>query len=67
VTKVCYITDNTYKKQGKYTVTDNSVQFEAYSTIYDLAVNDSVLVSIPNSNYNGQKTILNKVVSDDIT
>ena len=65
VTKVCYITDNTYKKQGKYLVSDNSVKFEAYSTIYTLEVGDSVLVNIPKGDYGGQKTILNKIIQEE--
>lgn len=57
------ITDDTYKAQGKYTVSSNSVKFDAYSTITTLEVGDSVLVNIPKGDYNNQKTILNKVIS----
>lgn len=67
VTKTCRVIDDTYKKQGKYTVTDNSVKFEAYSTLTTLNVNDSVLVNIPSGDYSKQKTILNKVVGNDVS
>lgn len=65
VTKTCRIIDDTHKKQGKYTVTDNSINFEAYSALTTLNINDNVLVNIPYGDYNNQKTILNKVVSED--
>lgn len=65
VTKVCRVIDDTHKKQGKYTVTDNSVKFEAYSTLTTLNKNDSVLVNIPSGDYSNQKTILNKIVGND--
>lgn len=65
VTKVCRIIDNTYKKQGKYIVTDDSAKFEAYSTIYDLMIGDNVLVNIPKGDYEKQKTILNKIMQED--
>lgn len=63
ITTTCTVIDDTYKVQGKYTVSNNSVKFEAYSTITTLEVGDSVLVNIPKGDYNNQKTILNKVIS----
>lgn len=63
ITTNCLVTDNTYKAWGKYTVSNNSIQFEAYSTITTLEVGDSVLVNIPKGDYNNQKTILNKVIT----
>lgn len=67
ITKTCIVIDDTYKKQGKYTVADGALKFEAYSTITTLNINDNVLVSIPNGDYNNQKTILNKVIYDNKT
>lgn len=65
ITKTCRIVDDTYKRQGKYTVTDNSIKFEAYSAITTLNIDDNVLVNIPYGDYNNQKTILNKIVFED--
>ena len=48
-----------------YTVTDNSIKFDAYSTLTTLNKNDSVLVNIPSGDYSNQKTILNKVIGND--
>ena len=67
ITKTCIVVDDTYKKQGRYTVADGALKFEAYSTITTLNINDNVLVSIPNGDYNNQKTILNKVIVDEYT
>ena len=67
ITKTCRVIDDTYKRQGRYTVTDNSINFEAYSAITTLNINDSVLVNIPYGDYNNQKTILNKVIYEDET
>lgn len=65
ITKTCIIIDDTYKRQGKYTVKDGALKFEAYSTITTLNINDNVLVSIPSGDYRLQKTILNKVMFDE--
>lgn len=67
ITKTCIVIDDTYKKQGRYTVADGALKFEAYSTITTLNINDNVLVSIPNGDYDNQKTILNKVIVDEYT
>ena len=67
ITKTCRVIDDTYKRQGRYTVTDNSINFEAYSAITTLNINDSVLVNIPYGDYNNQKTILNKIIYEDET
>ena len=51
VTRNCIVIEDTYKKQGKYTVMDGAIKYEAYSAITTLNVNDSVLVLIPNGDY----------------
>lgn len=66
VTKVCQIIDNSQRKIGKYTVQENLIQYNAFSTITDLQIGDSVLVNIPYGDYNNQKTILNKIFQEDV-
>jgi hypothetical protein len=65
ITKTCIVIDDTYKKQGRYTVADGALKFEAYSTITTLNTNDNVLVNIPHGDYSNQKTILNKIINSD--
>lgn len=65
ITKTCIVIDDTYKKQGRYTVADGALKFEAYSTITTLNINDNVLVNIPHGDYSNQKTILNKIINND--
>lgn len=68
VTKICTIIDNVYKSLGKYTVQEEVIQYDAYSENTNLNIGDSVLVMIPNGDYNEQKIILNKVATDsDLT
>ena len=65
VTKVCTIVDNTYKALGRYTVQEETMKYEAYTTDTNFAIGDSVLVVIPNGNYDMQKMILSKVILDE--
>ena len=65
ITKTCVVIDDTYKKQGRYTIADGALKFEAYSTITTFNINDNVLVNIPYGDYRLQKTILNKIIHDD--
>jgi hypothetical protein len=44
-----------------YTVSDGSVSFEAYSYDKTLKVNDKVMVTIPNGDYNSNKIITAKI------
>lgn len=68
VTKICTIIDNSKKQLGKYTVQEEVIQYEAYSENTTFNIGDSVLVMIPNGDYNEQKIILNKVAIDtDLT
>lgn len=65
VTKVCTIIDNIYKDLGRYTVQEETIKYEAYSANKDFNIGDSVLVTIPNGNYNMQKMIISRVALDD--
>lgn len=65
ITKTCRIVDATYGRIGKYTVQENNIRFEAYSTDTTLKNDDMVLVLIPNGDYNMQKIITSKVALDN--
>jgi uncharacterized Fe-S center protein len=52
ITKQCTIVNDSLRKQGKYTVSDGSVKFEACSEDTTLSKGNSVLVTIPNGDYN---------------
>lgn len=67
ISKVCTIVDDSSKKNGKYVVSDGSVRFEAFSTETDLSKGNSVMVTIPNGDYNLQKTITGRIAADDTT
>jgi hypothetical protein len=64
ITKTCTIVDNSQKKIGKYSVTEENLIYDAYTTNTELNIGDSVIVLIPNGDYNEQKLILNKIVDD---
>lgn len=67
ITKTCTIVDIKQRKQGKYTVSDGSVRFEALSEDTSYNLDDSVLVLIPNGDYQNNKLILGKTkVEDDL-
>lgn len=65
ITKLCSIVDDSFKQQGKYIVSDGSVRFEAYSTDTSFRKGNSVLVTIPNGDFNMQKNIAGRVAADD--
>lgn len=68
ITKVCIITDDTHKKLGKYTVKEDVINYDAYSSNINYEIGDAVLVSIPNGDYSMQKTIISKaVIEEDLT
>lgn len=60
----CQITDAKDAEKGQYIVSNGSAVFVAYSTETNYRENDTVLVSIPNGDYNKQKTIIGKKVAD---
>ena len=64
ITKQCTIVNDSLRKQGKYTVSDGSVKFEACSEDTTLSKGNSVLVTIPNGDYNMQKMIVGRVAAD---
>ena len=59
-TIVCTIEDDTYNKEGKYTVNDGARIFTAYSTDTKLRSKDTVYVTIPQGNFENQKMIIGK-------
>ena len=59
-TITCTIEDDTYKKEGKYTVNDGSRIFTAYSTDTKLRAKDTVYVTVPQGNFENQKMIIGK-------
>ena len=68
ITKLCTVVDDTYNYQGKYVVSDGSAsKFEAFSTDTSYQNNNNVLVTIPNGDFNLQKTIVGRVAATDTT
>ena len=67
ITKFCLIEDDSNAKQGKYVVSDGSVRFEAFTTDETLKNGNQVQVTIPNGDYNKQKIIVGRVVTNDTT
>lgn len=63
-TITCTIEDDTYKKEGKYTVNDGSRIFTAYSTDTKLRSKDTVYVTVPQGNFENQKMIIGKKADD---
>ena len=65
-TIVCTITDDTLSQEGKYTVCyADTNNFTAYSHLTNLREGDTVYVSIPEGDWNEQKTIVSKKSRDD--
>jgi hypothetical protein len=52
VTKVCTVIDDSDKKMGKYRVSSGAVKFDAYAVSGDYTIGETVLVTIPNGDYN---------------
>jgi hypothetical protein len=59
-TIVCTIEDDTYNKEGKYTVNDGARIFIAYSTDTKLRSKDTVYITIPQGTFENQKMIIRK-------
>ena len=64
ITKSCTIINNDSRRQGKYIVSDGSVSFEAYSQEKTLEVDDTVMVTIPNGDYNSNNIVIAKLEPD---
>lgn len=61
----CTIINDKDKKNGKYTVTNGSATFTAYSETEQYNVNDKVRVNIPEGNYGKNKYIVGKQASEE--
>lgn len=59
------IVDVSKKADGVYTVQSDGARFQAYATAGSYYTNESVLVSIPNGDYNNQKFILGRKTDGD--
>ena len=60
----CTVVDDSNRKNGEYIVSNSASKFEAYSNITTYRSGDVVYVSIPDNNYDNQKFISGKKVSD---
>ena len=65
ITKLCTVIDDTFSYQGKYIVSDGTARYEAYSENTSFKSGNSVLVIIPNGDYNMLKTITGRVAAAD--
>lgn len=63
ITKLCTIVDDSSRSKGLYVVSDGTARFEAYSTDTSFREGNSVLVIIPNGDYNMQKTISGRIAA----
>ena len=61
----CTIINTDFASEGKYRVSDGSNKFYAYSALTNYKENDAVYVTIPNGDYNNQKIIIGKQVTND--
>lgn len=61
----CIIVDNKEAQQGRYKVSDGSAKFYAYSSTTDYKIDDAVYVTVPNGDYDNQKIIIGKQVSNN--
>lgn len=59
-TIICTIKEDSEKEKGKYTITDGTRTFTAYSNDIKLRVDDVVYVTIPQGNFENQKIIVGK-------
>lgn len=67
ITKLCTIVDDSMSHQGKYVVSDGTARYEAFTTDVSFKSGNQVLVTIPNGDYNMQKTIIGRVATTDTT
>lgn len=66
VTVIATVVDVTDKPKGIYRVLSDGVEFNAYSNTGTYYKNDSVLVQIPNGDYNNQKFILGRKSDESV-
>lgn len=67
ITKLCTIVDDTYSYEGRYTVSDGTARYDAYATDVGLKKGNQVQVTIPNGDYNLQKTIIGRIATTNTT
>ena len=60
----CTIVDSSLKDQGKYTVLNGMTRFDAYSSTTKYKKGDIVFVTIPNNDFDNQKFITGKKISN---
>lgn len=65
-TIICTIVDSSKREYGKYTVTDGSMTFDAYSDNNKYSDNMQVQVVIPGGDWAQQKTIIGRCATEDI-
>lgn len=65
ITVTAEIADNTDAAQGKYICSTGTAQFVAFATDTSYKIGDSVQVTVPNGNYDEQKTIIGKYIKTD--
>ena len=63
ITKLCTIVDDSQRNKGEYVVSDGSIRFQAFSADTSFRNGNSVLVVIPNGDYNMQKTISGRIAA----
>lgn len=63
----CTIVQNNHAKRGEYRVSNGGASFIAYSTETGYEIDDQVLVTIPNGDYDQQKIIIGRAVVDTDT
>lgn len=61
------ITDDSYRDQGKYTVSDGTKTFVAYSAVTNYTKNTTVFITIPNGDWENQKMIIGKKTAENDT
>ena len=66
ITVTANIVDVSRKPEGIYRVRTDDAEFEAYATAGDYYKNDSVLVQVPNADYNNQKFILGRSMDEKV-
>ena len=63
-TVVCTITDDSKRDKGIYTVKEDAASYTAYSENTTYRNNNQVYVTIPGNDYDNQKIIVGKKVSE---
>ena len=65
-TIICTIEDISEREQGKYTVSNGTTRFVAYSDNITYDLQESVYVTVPNGDYANQKIIKGRYVADKV-